>query len=539
MTWLAAQRVLSRGPSGLAQCLRADPLRAAIHGSPRSRREEVSRAVVPGIAGTSPRSVRSESPLHPIGPIPRSFSELSAGVSDRDAATRRNLRDASMGWLICALLFLVINGVVEQLKVHVPVSSLALLYLLIILPIAGVWGIRHALAVSIASMLAFNFFFLPPVFTLTLADPRNWLALLVYVVSAVAVSELATQSRRKAREMAMLARAATWLLEYGDVSSALDQIAAEVGSAIGVEGARIRLDMRGGAVGTGELLPLVAGGRLVGTVAFDWQRRRESSARRRVLPALASLLAVAVDRERLGREALEAETLRRSDAVKTAVLRAVSHDLRNPLMAILASASALACPDLALEESDRIDLVATVLDETQRLDRLVGNLLDLSRLEAGAAQPEAELVTVDDLVAEAIKDLGADARRVDVSLPENAPVVRIDLHQVQRVLANLIDNALKYSPDSELVSVRVAEASSEVLVRVIDRGPGVAPDESERIFSVFQRGSGTRSVQGAGLGLAIARGFADLNGGRIWVESDGRGATFVLALPVVPVEVCA
>jgi two-component system sensor histidine kinase KdpD len=171
----------------------------------------------------------------------------------------------------------------------------------------------------------------------------------------------------------------------------------------------------------------------------------------------------------------------------------------------------------------------------------VNNLLDLSRLQAGAAEPEIGEWAVDDLVLQALDGIEAAAGRVEVSLPEEeSPPVRVDLHQVERVLANLVENALRYSPASESVGVQVREAGSEVLVRVIDRGPGIPPGEAERIFEAFQRGSRTGGVRGAGLGLAIARGFAEANGGRVWVEShEGQGATFVLALPlaVQPAEV--
>jgi two-component system sensor histidine kinase KdpD len=226
--------------------------------------------------------------------------------------------------------------------------------------------------------------------------------------------------------------------------------------------------------------------------------------------------------------------------MKTAILRAISHDLRTPLMAILTSASALARPDFVLDASDRAELLDTVLEEARRLDRLIGNLLDLSRLQAGAAEPETELVAVDDLVVEALESLGVDGSRVEVTLPEEPPTVTVDAHQVQRALVNLLENALKYSPANEPVSVRVTSTSSEVLLRVIDRGAGVSPGETERIFSPFQRGSGGETVRGAGLGLAIAQGFAEANGGKVWVESHtGQGATFVLALPLTRVEVSA
>ncbi len=349
-----------------------------------------------------------------------------------------------------------VTGLIELLKPHIPVLSLAVLYLLAVLAAAAAWGMLYAVTVSIVSMLAFNFFFLAPLYTLTLQDSRNWFALLVFLVTAVVVSDLAARSRRRAEEA-------------------------------------------------------------------------ES--------ALRSLQQLTVERERLAQEAVEAESLRRSDAMKTAILRAVSHDLRSPLMAILTSASALVQRDLTLDEADRAELLDTVLHESRRLDHLVANLLDLSRLQAGAADPDVQIVSVDDLVVEALESIGAEGARVEVTLPDEPPTVRVDAHQVQRALANLLENALKYS--SDFVSVRVSSTRTEVLVRVIDRGPGVTPADAERIFSAFQRGDGA-SVRGSGLGLAIAQGFAEVNGGRVWVESHtGQGATFVLSLPVVRVEVPA
>jgi two-component system sensor histidine kinase KdpD len=432
-----------------------------------------------------------------------------------------------------------VTGAIEVLKEHLPVLSLSVLYLLAVLPVAIVWGLRYAVGVAVASMLAFNFFFLPPLYTLTLQDSRNWFALLVFLVTAVVVSELAARSRWQASESALLARVAGSLLEHGEVNAELEWIAAEVAAALGVDWARISLS-DGGDVAGGEEYPLTAGGRRVGTIVLAGSRRwNAAGARRRLLPPLASLLGVALDRERLAREALEAETLRRSDAMKTAILRAVSHDLRTPLMAIVTSASALNRSDFTLAESDQRELLQTVLDEARRLDRLVANLLDLSRLQAGAAEPRAELVAADDLVVEALESLGVEAGRVDVVLAEEPLAVRVDSHQVQRALANLLENGLKYSSSAERVQVRVAATSREVLLRVIDRGPGVATADLERIFSPFQRGS-LPLGRGAGLGLAIAQGFAEANSGRIWVEShEGQGATFVLALPLARVEVGA
>jgi two-component system, OmpR family, sensor histidine kinase KdpD len=444
------------------------------------------------------------------------------------------LARAAAGVAISAALVAAVTGVIFALRGHIPVLALAQLYLFAVIPVAVVWGLVYAVLVSVASMLAFNFFFLPPVHTFTLEDSSNWFALAVFLVTAFVVSDLAARSRRRAGESALLAEIAASLLEHGEVSGELDRIAAEAASALQVEKAEIVV---GDEVppGEGERHPLLAGGRRVGTIVLEGPRQGSAAVRRRLLPALASLLGVAIDREQLAREALEAEALRRSDAAKTAVLRAVSHDLRSPLMAILTSASALAREDLELDRGDERELVATILGEARRLDRLIGNLLDLSRLEAGAAPPQPEVWAVDDLVALALRETGDPGRRIEVDLPEESPTVQADGQQIERVLANLFENALKYSPDGEPVHVQVVRTANRVLVRVIDRGPGVASADRERIFEPFQRSAGDSS--GAGLGLAIARGFAEANGGRVWAESrPGQGATFVLALPAVSAE---
>ena len=435
----------------------------------------------------------------------------------------------TVGVFVSAALVTAVTGVIFALRAHVPVLGLSVLYLLAVIPVAIVWGLVYAVLVSVASMLAFNFFFLPPVHTFTLEDSSNWFALGIFLVIAVVVSELAARSRRRANESALLAQIAASLLERGELTADLDRIAADAARVLQVERATIVVG-NGEPSEAGERHALLAGGRRVGTITLEGARQGSEAARRRLLPALASLLGVAIDRERLAADALEAETLRRSDAIKTAVLRAVSHDLRSPLMAILTSASALARTDLELDRDDTRELVATIRGEAERLDRVIGNLLDLSRLEAGAAEPRPEVWPVDDLLGQALAQLGDDERCIEVELPQEPPAVRVDAQQIERVLVNLLENALKYSPEEEQVRVQVVETGNRVLVRVIDHGPGVASEDRERVFEPFQRGADDR--RGAGLGLAIARGFAEANEARVWAESrPGQGATFVLALP--------
>jgi two-component system, OmpR family, sensor histidine kinase KdpD len=426
----------------------------------------------------------------------------------------------------------------------VPVLSLGVLYLFAVLPIAAVWGLAYAIPVAIASMLAFNWFFLEPVHTFTLADRENWFALAVYLAVAVVVGELAGRSRRRAaeaeqreRETAVLAELSEGFMRHGGLEAELDEIAERTAAVLGVESARIELGSQRDPPRSESPLELRAGDRRIGTLYVHEGREPNLEIRRRFLPALASLLAVASDRERLGREALEAETLRRSDAVKTAVLRTVSHDLRSPLTAIRVAAEGLESPDLELAASDREALLETIRVESTRLDGLVENLLDLSRLQAGAAAPTPELWPVSELLAQALDELGDRAERVEVDLPADLPPVQVDPIQAQRILVNLLDNALKFSSADDPVYVRGTSTRRDVIVRVVDRGPGIPADQLEHIFEPFHRVSGRADRRGAGLGLAIARGFAEANGGRVWAESrPEQGASFALALPAEETE---
>ena len=423
-----------------------------------------------------------------------------------------------------------VTGAIELIEPYVPVLSLGVLYIFAVLPVAIAFGLTYGVAVAIGSMLAFNFFFLPPLYTLTIADSRNWFALLVFLVTAVVVSELAARLRRRADESALLAQVATALLERGEVTTELDPIAAEAARVLRVRSARIELDARAAARDGEVAEPLVASGRRVGTIFVPADEQRPAG--RRLLRALASLLAVAIDRERLAHEAYEAETLRRSDAVKTAVIQAVSHDLRTPLATMETALGSLRSGSLVLTDHDRDELLEAIAVELDRLKRLVENLLDLSRLQAGAAEPMPELWTPEQLLADALDEVES-ADRVDVVVGPDLPVVRVDGAQIQRVLVNLLENALKFSEAGSPVQIRAIPARGEVVIRITNRGRGIARSELRRIFEPFQRAAG-QPGGGAGLGLAIARGFTEANGGRIWAESrPGQGATFAVALPAV------
>jgi two-component system, OmpR family, sensor histidine kinase KdpD len=433
-----------------------------------------------------------------------------------------------------------VTAAIFAFREGVPVLSLGVLYLFAVLPVAVLWGLAYAIPVAIASMAAFNWFFLHPVSTFRLADRENWFALAVYIVTGVVVSDLAARARRRAseaeqreREAALLAELSATLLQGRRLPDELESISGAVGRLFNAGRARIELGPRPRPVAGESAHSLVADGRAVGTLYVPEEAGPRLAVRRRFVSALASLLAVSLDRERLAREALEAEALRRSDAIKTAVLRSVSHDLRTPLTAIRVAAEGLASPTLELSADDRAALLETIRAEVARLQRVVGDLLDLSRLQAGVARPDPEVWTLDELLSQALDGLGGEAERVQVSLPEGTPPVRVDAVQIEHVLVNLLDNALKFSPPGSSVRVEVASGEDEVVVLVADDGLGLPSEEFERVFEPFETAARDER-RGSGLGLAIARGFTEANGGRVWAESDNEGgATFALALPAV------
>lgn len=266
--------------------------------------------------------------------------------------------------------------------------------------------------------------------------------------------------------------------------------------------------------------------------AAEAERRREEADR-----ALEEAAALAAERDRMREDAIEADAVRRSDELKTSLLRSVSHDLRTPLTAIIAAGAALDSPSVTAAE--RHELSDAVVDEGQRLARLVENLLDVSRLEAGKAEPHRESVELGELLAAARESIGTDGERVRLSLDQDLPPLRADPTQLERAFANLLENAVVHG-EGQPVLVRSRLVGPRLVVRVVDQGPGIPENLRERIFEPFYRVPGAASAGGSGLGLAIARGFIEANGGEVEVESlPGQGSSFVVTFadptrPAVP-----
>jgi two-component system sensor histidine kinase KdpD len=442
------------------------------------------------------------------------------------------------------------TAVLYALRQVAPVLSLGVVYLLVVLVISTYWGLRLGIATSVLSALAYNFFHIPPTGRFTIARSENWVGLLAFLAVAAAASAVAQVARERAveatqrREEADLAAAAARALLGGArLQDGLAQTAHGIAAALGLPSARLAL---GDAEDAGERRTTYAlrgaDGATVATLVLPAALHPEVDARlrERIVPALETILAGAIERDALLDEVVETSALRRSDDLKTAILRAVSHDLRSPLTAMVTSGEALGSP--ALDATDRAELSRAVVEEGARLERLIAKLLDLSRLEAGEADPRLEWTDVGEVLTAARDDLGSEraAGLITLQLDRDLPPLRADAVQLERAFGNLMENAIAHSA-GQPVSVRARAVGPRLVVRVVDRGPGIPLAEQDRIFTPFYRGDSapppTPSATGSGLGLAIVRGFVAANGGRVRVESlPGQGTSFVVEFPIVEPE---
>jgi two-component system, OmpR family, sensor histidine kinase KdpD len=430
------------------------------------------------------------------------------------------------------------TGVIFGLREVAPVLSLGVVYLLVVLAVAAVWGMWLGLATSVISALAYNFFHIPPTGRFTIAVPENWVALVAFFIVAVAVSaiselarERAVEAQQRRQEADLSAAAARALLGGAELRDGLAETSRRLAAALGLPSAELVLGEHDAGPDR-VVCPLRQGDRTLGTLILPAAPSPgvDARLRERIAPALVALLAAALEREALQAEVVETEALRRSDDLKTAILRAVSHDLRSPLTAMIASGEALA--SASLEPDERVELSAAVVEEGARLERLIEKLLDLSRLEAGEAAPRLDWVDVGEVLAQARLDL-VNGDLVKLQLDRDLPQVRADAAQLERAFSNLMENAIAHG-GFQPVSVRARAVGRRLVIRIVDRGPGIPAAEQRRIFEPFYRGArdGERPV-GSGLGLAIVRGFVQANGGVVRVESvPGQGAVFVVEFPL-------
>lgn len=462
----------------------------------------------------------------------------SPGVNRRGTLLLRDEpRSLATGLLASGAAVAITTALVYPLRQITPAVSNGVVYMLAVLVVSTYWGLGSGLFTAFLSALTFNFFHIPPTGRITIADPQNYVALGVFLAAAILASTVANLARARANEAErrreeadLAADLARLLLGGADLRSALGSTAHRLAEALDLRSAAIELRRVEGDPRRVALPLRIGKGRsatLVVPASID--EPTLSRLRERVVPALEALLAAAFDREALQAEVVETEALRQSDSAKTALLRAVSHDLRTPLTTIVTASAAVGSPSLSDEE--REELSQSIGQQARRLSRLVDQLLDLSRLDAGTAQPRRDWCSIEELVRMAVDEVG-DGDRFNLSIDGDLPLVELDAAQVERALANLLENAKRYS-GGHPVTVRAGVVGSHLRIRIVDRGRGVSQAELNRIFEPFYRGHGDGEHGGSGLGLAIARGFVEANDGHLSAESlPGQGTTFVIELPV-------
>lgn len=450
---------------------------------------------------------------------------------------RERRPSAKLGLAVALAGVAACSGAVFALKGLTSAASLGVVYILPVLLVSTYWGLVLGLLTSLASAAAFNVFFLPPTGHVTITDSRNVAALGTFVVVALVTSRIGDLARARAveavarrQEADLAAELARGLLAGGDAAQLLQLTAHRIAEALGVPSAALQAGAAEGDKRT-RAFALRSGDDTVATLLLPSDLDEAQSVRltEHVIPSLEALLATALERDAMQAEVVETQALRRSDVVKTAILRSVSHDLRSPLTSILTAGSALGSANLP--DDDREALSAGVVAEAERLSHLIDDLLDLSRLEAGTAQPRADWCALDEVLHAAGEQAGGDVSYV---IDADLPLVRADPAQLERAFENLIANAHKHSGGAP-VSVRARKVGERILVRVVDQGPGISAVEQDRIFAPFWRGESPNSsaAQGSGLGLAIVRGFVEANGGTVWVESlPGQGSSFVVEFGV-------
>ncbi|MFD8251567.1 sensor histidine kinase [Streptomyces werraensis] len=420
-----------------------------------------------------------------------------------------------------------------------------LLFLTLTVAAALLGGLYPALASAVLGSALLNWFFAPPVHTLTIADPKNIVAITVFIGVAVSVASVVDLAARRTHQAARL-RAESEILSYlaGSVlrgETSLEALLERVRETFGMESAAL-LER------TSDVDPWTCAGSVgprpaqcpedadvdmpVGDhTALALSGRVLPASDRRVLAAFAAQAVVVLDRQRLQQEADRAKELAEGNRIRTALLAAVSHDLRTPLAGIKMSVTSLRSDDVEWSEEDQAELLAAIEEGADRLDHLVGNLLDMSRLQTGTVTPLIREIDLDEVVPMAMGGIPDPESTVVLDVSESLPMVATDKGLLERVVANVVENAVKYSPAGESVLVSASALGDRVEVRVVDRGPGVPDEAKDRIFAPFQRYGDAPRGNGVGLGLAVARGFAEAMGGTLTAEdTPGGGLTMVLTL---------
>ena len=453
---------------------------------------------------------------------------------------------------------------------HLNPTTIALAFLLGILGISAFWGLRQAVFTSVIATLAFNYFFLPPIGTFTIADPQNWVALFAFLVTAVTASELSERARRgtssaveRQQELERLYAFSQLLLSSDNPAELLNLIPRYIVESFGIRSAAISLSSRGDVYRSGPtidgleshdlqlvclrgeprfdaahqmaFMPLRMGMRVVGGMGVSG-----SELSRQTLEAIGSLVAISIERAGAVEKLSRAEAARESEQLRSVLLDSVTHEFRTPLTAIKASVtSLLGSPSRSPEghtPEERQELLTIINEESDRLNRLIGEAAEMAQLDANKVEFRFESSPIGHAVEEALDELKQllVQHPVEVRIPAGLPNTRMDSAHIKEVLVHLLENAAKYSPADAPIRITAEVKDQTLTINIADRGPGIDDFEQSLVFEKFYRGRNQRvQVHGTGMGLAICKAIVEAHGGRLGVTSQlGHGSVFYFSLPV-------
>jgi two-component system, OmpR family, sensor histidine kinase KdpD len=481
-------------------------------------------------------------------------SQMGRGRGLPQARGGITLRRRIAGYLLAAALLPLLTIVLTSMRGSLTLTTEVLAFLVAVIVVALIGGFVPAVLEAIIGSVLLNYYFTPPIHQFTIAEANNVVALVVFVIVALLVSSVVDTAARRTKQAArataeselLVTTAGSVLRGQRAVNAVLDRVR----EAFGMESVTL---LESTSVASGTTRGPVAGWTAVASsgepalaspteadvdvpvtesLTLALRGRTLPAADRRVLGAFAAYAAVALEQQRLAAEAEAARPIAAADRMRTALLRAVSHDLRTPLAAAKAAITSLRSADVNWSAEDRGELLATADESLETLAHLVGNLLDMSRLEAGVLSVFPRPVGLDEIVARSLDDLGPAGRTIDVDIPDSLPEVVADPGILERVIVNLTSNALRYSPPGDPPKLTASSLGDRVELLVIDRGPGIPEADRMRIFVPFQRLGDNDNTTGVGLGLALSRGFAEAMGGSLDPEeTPGGGLTMILSLP--------
>jgi two-component system, OmpR family, sensor histidine kinase KdpD len=524
---------------------------------------------------------------------------------------------------------LLVTGLIYTFQLYPRIPNISLVYLLVVLTLASTRGLYAAILASVVAFLSFDFFLVPPFYTFTIAKFDEWLALFVFLVTAIITGQLASALRKRAeqarrrehetrilyelvratnseedlyRQLSIVARAvvdvfASWgvrdceillpdvksrLAVQGSASQPADQVKLSsdeeaTASWVMTQAQTVELhdvslvpqksgDYRPRAIVRStatkdsvrhyiRMIPLKMGQQAIGVLCLFMEddprlialekslgmEGERSNSQTAFFWTFVDQATAVIERARLRRESLQIELLQRTDALRAALLSSVSHDLRTPLSSIKAAASSLLQEEVQWDDEARRSFALSIESEADRLNRLVANLLDMSRIESGALKPEKEWYPIDELIHDVLGRMQPllEGRTIHTDLPDDLPPVKLDYLQIDQVLTNLIENALRYTPAGSPIEIGVQAIGDRMIISIADHGPGIPAADRERVFDKFYRVMETQTARiiGSGLGLAVSRGLVEAHGGRIWVENrKGGGAIFRFTLPLEKTE---